>query len=354
MEILSYWRTSHASALEYAFDLLENITNKIDKYALLAKRLKRTPSIVNKLKRFNSKGMQLSTMQDIGGCRIILSNLKNVDRLIKTLKKERLFELRNDYIRNLKEDGYKSIHLIGKFKNFEGELRSIELQIRTKVQHSWATAVEIVDLFTNQSLKSNSGKTIWKDFFKYTSHQFSLLENSIYLNSSDTRLIFKGFLEEFRKSKKKSLTYSAFKVFDSCNKLDITKKFSLFASSLQVTSEQLKNNTSNGYILIIVEIIEGNTFGINSIYYNENEVVEANNDYLIQEKKAFENHSIVALVSTNAIGGVKEAYPNYFADSEDFIKYLHIINSSYLKLNPGFFRLWNKFIYKFKKPLVIN
>jgi hypothetical protein len=123
---------------------------------------------------------------------------------------------------------------------------------------------------------------------------------------------------------------------------------------LQVTSEQLKNNTSNGYILIIVEIIEGNTFGINSIYYNENEVVEANNDYLIQEKKAFENHSIVALVSTNAIGGVKEAYPNYFADSEDFIKYLHIINSSYLKLNPGFFRLWNKFIYKFKKPLVIN
>ena len=101
MEILSYWRTSHASALESAFDLLENITNKIDKYALLAKRLKRTPSIVNKLKRFNSKGMQLSTMQDIGGCRIILSNLKNIDRLIKTLKKERLFELRNDYITQL-------------------------------------------------------------------------------------------------------------------------------------------------------------------------------------------------------------------------------------------------------------
>ena len=28
LEILSYWRTSHASALESAFDLLENITNK--------------------------------------------------------------------------------------------------------------------------------------------------------------------------------------------------------------------------------------------------------------------------------------------------------------------------------------
>ena len=209
-------------------------------------------------------------------------------------------------------------------------------------------------MFTNQSLKSNSGKTIWKDFFKYTSHQFSLLENSIYLNSSDTRLIFKGFLEEFRKSKKKSLTYSAFKVFDSCNKLDITKKFSLFASSLQVTSEQLKNNTSNGYILIIIETIEGNTFGINSIYYNENEVVKANYDYLMEEKKSFQNHNIVALVSTNAIGGVQEAYPNYFADSKDFIKYLQIINLSYNTLNPGIFKLWNSLLYKFKKPLTIK
>ena len=161
-------------------------------------------------------------------------------------------------------------------------------------------------------------------------------------------------LKEFRKSKKKSLNYSAFKVFDSCNKLDITKKFSLFASSLQVTSEQLKNNTSNGYILIIVEIIEGNTFGINSIYYNENEVVEANYDYLMEEKKSFQNHNIVALVSTNAIGGVQEAYPNYFADSKDFIKYLQIINLSYNTLNPGIFKLWNSLLYKFKKPLTIK
>ncbi|MCT7406639.1 RelA/SpoT domain-containing protein [Aliarcobacter cryaerophilus] len=355
MEILSYWRTSHASALESAFDLLENITNKIDKYALLAKRLKRTPSIVNKLKRFNSKGMQLSTMQDIGGCRIILSNLKNVDRLIKTLKKERLFELRNDYIRNPKEDGYKSIHLIGKFKNSEGELRSIELQIRTKVQHSWATAVEIVDLFTNQSLKSNSGKTIWKDFFKHTSEQFALLENSLYLNSSENNnLIFRDFLEEFKKLNKEYLKYSIYKVFGSCNKLNIIKNFTLFTNSLQITSEQLKNNTSNGYILIIIETIEGNTFGINSIYYNENEVVKANYDYLMEEKKSFQNHNIVALVSTNAIGGVQEAYPNYFADSKDFIKYLQIINLSYNTLNPGIFKLWNSLLYKFKKPLTIK
>ena len=331
------------------FDLLEDITKKIDKNALLAKRLKRTPSIINKLKRFNLNGMQLSTMQDIGGCRVVLSNLKNVYRLIKVLKKQKLFELRNDYIKNPKEDGYKSIHLIGKFRNNDGEFRSIELQIRTKVQHSWATAVEIVDLFTKQSLKSSFGKTIWKDFFKHTSNQFTILENSIYLNSSDNNLIFKGFVEEFRKLNKKDLKFSAYKVFNSCNELNIAKKFSLFTNSLKITSEQLKNNITNGYILIIVEIIEGNTYGINSIYYNEDEVVKANNDYLLEEKKSFQNNNIVALVSTNAIGGVKEAYPNYFADSNDFVKHLQLINSAYELLNPSFFRIWNNFIFKFRK-----
>ena len=138
-----------------------------------------------------------------------------------------MFELRNDYIRNPKEDGYKSIHLIGKFKNSEGELRSIELQIRTKVQHSWATAVEIVDLFTNQSLKSNSGKTIWKDFFKHTSEQFALLENSLYLNSSENNnLIFRDFLEEFKKLNKNIAQFKDVFCFDyAISNIDGIEKF---------------------------------------------------------------------------------------------------------------------------------
>ncbi len=75
----------------------------------------------------------------------------------------------------------------------------------------------------------------------------------------------------------------------------------------------------------------------------------------MEEKKAFQNHSIVALVSTNAIGGVQEAYPNYFADSEDFIKYLHIINSSYLNIESwNFLNCGIALLYKFKKPLTIK
>lgn len=57
-----------------------------------------------------------------------------------------------------------------------GEKRKIELQIRTRVQHSWATALEIVDLFTQQSIKTNMGNKDWSDFFLYLSKQFTLLK----------------------------------------------------------------------------------------------------------------------------------------------------------------------------------
>jgi hypothetical protein len=36
---------------------------------------------------------------------------------------------------------------------------------------------------------------------------------------------------------------------------------------------------------------------------------------------------VVALVSTTAIGGIREAYPNYFADSSEFVHVLNMINS---------------------------
>ncbi len=294
--------------------------------------------------------MQLSTMQDIGGCRVVVSNLKNVYRLIKILVKNDLFELRNDYIKTPKEDGYRSIHLIGKFENSSGDLRSIELQVRTDIQHSWATAIEIIDLFTKQSIKSNNGKVIWKDFFKYTSEQFAILENSNYIDSPNNKIILKGYIEEFKRQNQnnKNLNFSAFSVFNTCKKLNILKKFTLFANSLKITSDQL-NSSENGYILIVIEHIEKEMYSINPIYYHEDEVIKANQDYFLEERKALINTNVVALVSTNAIGGVQEAYPNYFADSKDFIKYLSIVNAGYDELNPNIFKYYDSFKYALKK-----
>jgi ppGpp synthetase/RelA/SpoT-type nucleotidyltranferase len=96
METLSYWRACHEDPLNSAVELLSRCSQKHDKQAVIAKRLKRAPSIVNKLRRF--EGMKLRTMQDIGGCRVIVSNEKRVRKVVRELRDKKEFKVK-DYIR---------------------------------------------------------------------------------------------------------------------------------------------------------------------------------------------------------------------------------------------------------------
>ncbi len=60
--------------------------------------------------------------------------------------------------------------------------------------------------------------------------------------------------------------------------------------------------------------------------YPQNQLKEATENYLKLEKKAAENSNYDAvLVSANSIANLKKAYPNYFADSKDFLKNLRKI-----------------------------
>jgi ppGpp synthetase/RelA/SpoT-type nucleotidyltranferase len=48
----------------------------VDNKSIIVQRLKRTPSILEKLRR--EDGMKLDRMEDIAGCRIIVANKSNV------------------------------------------------------------------------------------------------------------------------------------------------------------------------------------------------------------------------------------------------------------------------------------
>lgn len=341
---MSDWRADHATPLENGYTLLKEHISNVDKHALLAKRLKRTPSIVNKLKLLEGK-VQLTTMNDIAGCRAIVSNKKKVYALLKLLVKNTNYQIRVDYIDNPKDSGYRSIHLIGKFKNDNNIDRPVELQIRTQVQHSWATAVEIVDLFTKQSIKSNMGSKDWTDLFKYSSELFSLFEDNPYLLSTNTKAIYKNFIQEYKKNIDK-LEFSLYKVYTLCKKLNILKKFDAFTASLNITAEHIKKIPIGGYVLITIDMPNKKTFEIQSNFFPQKDFKLASEAYLKEERKALINkHFVTALVSTNAIGGVKEAYPNYFADSTKFIEYLHIINASYENLYSVFEKIQHTIKY---------
>ena len=85
-----------------------------------------------------------------------------------------------DYIACPKSSGYRSIHLKYRFSGkgnksaYDG--LKIEIQLRTKLQHTWATAVEASDTFTKQALKSSHGKQEWKRFFALMGSIFAIRE----------------------------------------------------------------------------------------------------------------------------------------------------------------------------------
>ncbi|MCO1341920.1 RelA/SpoT domain-containing protein [Burkholderia multivorans] len=175
--IMSNWRASHQFPLNTFKINLRDRAIRIDDAAFVAQRLKRATSIIDKLKRFPR--MRLSQMQDIGGCRAVLSSLEQVHQLRESIKGSRIkHRLVNekDYIITPKADGYRGIHLIYRYVSDKKETynnHSIEIQIRTKRQHAWATAVETVGSLTNQKLKADQGEQAWLEYFSLISAAFA-------------------------------------------------------------------------------------------------------------------------------------------------------------------------------------
>lgn len=260
MEILTYWRESHLTPLNEAEKILNQYVSKIDKHAFIAKRIKRLNSIKKKLKRFSR--MELKNMQDIGGIRVVLSNLNQVYTLQNKLLNQHKSHFYNDdrainiddYIKKPKDDGYRCLHMVGKFKNDVNKERKIELQIRTRLQHSWATTLEIIDIFTSQDLKSNQGLATYHKFLQQVSEQFAILEqldnfdiNNIeqsYNKYSETVLKNMGMLNQ---CKEISLFFNqkfGFKTFG-----ETLEEYSTVLNNIQIN-----NNNKNGYLLVRLNI----------------------------------------------------------------------------------------------------
>jgi len=333
MGILTYWRDSHLVPLEKSNLLLNRYIHNIDKNAFIAKRIKRFDSIKRKLKRFDK--MELKNMQDIGGIRVVVSSQKQVDSILKILTNEICFYNKNNelikidnYIKNPKFDGYRSVHIVGIFKNSEGEDRKIEFQLRTKLQHSWATTLEIIDIFTQQNLKSDSGFQNYKNFFKYVSDLFQLIESFKSFQKNNIEELRKDLLNHLEKND--VLFQEAYGIMSflrqGTSDTTIKDQLQLYCLSLKELNQKLSKSDKNSFILIRLNIAARKLEHEN---FSKKESKEALERYSLYEQTLSQNPNIiVALLSTDAIGGLQEAYPNYFADSEMFLKYINIIEAT--------------------------
>lgn len=135
------WRVQHLEPTLRCFEALARCAEQFEG-AVVSYRLKRMTSILRKLLRPKSN-FKLGELDDIGGCRLIVRSVDEVERAVKALEKELGEGKAKDYINRPQSSGYRSYHVI--YQIPEGDIfYRVEVQIRTHLQHLWATGVEAV------------------------------------------------------------------------------------------------------------------------------------------------------------------------------------------------------------------
>ena len=291
LTIVANFRSSHSYPMQSMFGRFRKKAFEVDKKAVVVQRLKRIPSIINKLKRFPI--MQVTTMGDIGGIRIITKNLKNVYSIKQKILESRTGNTlvsKKDYLKKPKDSGYRGIHLIYAYQCKKEEYHGfrVELQIRSEIQHAWSTAVEVVGTFTAQNLKAGTGNPQWLEFFKSISPAFACLENN-----EDIDISLRQDIEQ---------------QIDELNVFNFLETFRLVAR---------ESGAEKGFYLLQLDM---NNKEISARYFNQKFSSEAYDEYRRIEQEISEDiKKDVVLISAESLKDLKKAYPNYFADTKFFL-----------------------------------
>ncbi len=173
--IFDDYRAAHLEPLSQTTLELQRWLHDAGGEYYIAQRLKRKPQIIRKLKRLS---VRLTQLQDIGGCRIIVQKNNDVDDLVSYLKEKfshqseaKILKITDYRDRGRDVTGYRSLHVI-----IERENRTIELQIRSRVQHYWAESIERTSVIYGHHLKEMEGDPIVIGYFKVLSDIFFDLE----------------------------------------------------------------------------------------------------------------------------------------------------------------------------------
>ncbi len=309
MAVIDNWRAAHAYPLHVIYMHLRRMAGTREN-VLVVERLKRLDSIIGKLSREGR--MDLWRMHDLGGCRVVLPTVDDVYRLADSFKKSRIrheYKRTYDYITTPKRSGYRSLHLVYQYHSDKKDTYNrnmlIEVQIRTHLQHLWATALETMGLFTKQALKAGQGDEHIKRFFVLASSLFALREG--YPVAPDTLADEKELISEIEQ------------INDQHHVLE-----TLNAIRIAIQHEDDDVRDKKGYYLLILNY---NTHRLRIRSYSPSQFDEAETAYSQIEKNRQASGIDAVLVRAKSFKELKSAYPNYFSDIGKFYQLI----TDYLK-----------------------
>ena len=305
LDLVQQWRETHLPVLQNLNSQIAGLLSASHADPTLSSmRIKRMTSIEAKLRNNLAKGMKLGGMQDIGGIRYVFPDtvrLEEAKRALDGFAPEG-FTLRRryDYVAEPKESGYRSIHYVYQYHSDDPKYDSlsVELQIRTRLQHAWAMAVETASLISNTTLKADiDNEAEWRGFFKLVSALFAREEGKP-VHARYAGYTQKMLCDEF-------FEYENKKLIEQLKALRVT-----VASDL-ATDEK-------GYCVLTIDfvrrIVHAHVYGVDD--YERAAEVFGKVESAINEDEA------ALMVAIEKVREIKEAYPSYFLDTKSFLDYL--------------------------------
>lgn len=298
LSVINNWRSSHAFPLNTFQTGLRGRARRVFPNAIVAQRLKRLWSISNKLRNHS---VRLSQMQDIGGCRAVVGSIRNVNAAVELYQKSDIrHELTHkaDYILQPRTSGYRSVHLVYRYFSDKKQTYNglkIEIQLRSTLQHAWATAVETVGTFTRQALKSSRGEDDWLRFFALMGSALALRERTTLVPGTpvnERELVSE--LQEYSK------------------RLKVIERLRAYGAALQ------EENLDERFTRYVLLSLDADAERVTVKGYED--LRKATEDYLSAEERILdEPNAEVVLVSVGSLGSLRRAFPNYFLDTSLFI-----------------------------------
>lgn len=310
LAVINNWRSAHAYPLNTFQVNLRSLSKRLDRGSLVAQRIKRLSSIGHKLDRFES--MKLSQMQDLGGCRAILQTSADVKRALayylheSAIKHERVSF--DDYLGSPKPSGYRGAHLVYRYFSDKNKAAynglKIEIQLRSRYQHAWATAVETVGTFSGQALKSSLGSVEWQRFFALMASGIALREKSNLVPNTPTARA--ELVDELR---------------HYATSLHVEHRLREYSRALHKISGAASEVAGAHIYLMELDPVAG-TLEISGFKAAEREVAEQRYAAAEIRHKGHPGRDAV-LVSVESVNSLHKAYPNYFADTRVFLELMN-------------------------------